>query len=350
MVNVYAQVTVRLNVVQKATDNRLIITDYGRQILASDMETRSRILGQFLMTEYVAARDVLAVYAHAPEPIHIDIVIQKLGTHFSEWTSATQFDERIHWLLSLQCLQRVSGRCYEITVLGRELSDQYPSDWFPTAVSEHQPSDFSLEPLPEIQITSSRPNSNEILNALTNELIRSSTGVVYQEFERALGAAFEYLGFTVIYLGEPGETDLLLTASIGSESYRVVIDAKTRQNGRLESLEVYTLQDHRRRHQANYAVVVAKNFSAGKVGRHAEDGGIVLLSVDVLIQWLNQFSRSPLNLADYRNMFITPGIVETLPTEIVRIADQHLKWSDLIVDLMELMQETVCVKGLKQLG
>jgi len=152
--------------------------------------------------------------------------------------------------------------------------------------------------------------------------------------------AFEFLGFTVDQLGESGETDVLVQALLGPDSYTVVVDAKARGRGKLQNLEVYTLKDHLQKNEADYAVVVAGSFAGGKIVRHAQDNGIVLLSVPVLGEWLHIHSQLPLNLNDYRAMFATAGLVDGLPTAVKSAAEKQEKWGRLLVDLLELIQET----------
>jgi hypothetical protein len=169
-----------------------------------------------------------------------------------------------------------------------------------------------------------------------------------EHLERAVAGAFEFLGFSVDQLGEAGDTDVLARADIGPHSYIVIVDAKARRDGKLQSLQVYTLQDHLRSNEADYAVVVAGSFAGGKVVRHAEDNDVVLLSVPLLSDWLNLHARTPLNLHEYRAMFTTPGLLEDLPTVLQSSVVRHEEWAHLLVDLLELIEETY-QHGLNQL-
>lgn len=51
--------------------------------------------------------------------------------------------------------------------------------------------------------------------------------------ERAVGVAFEFLGFEVEVIGGPNQTDVLLEAPLGTNRYRVVVDAKSTASGRV---------------------------------------------------------------------------------------------------------------------
>jgi hypothetical protein len=169
-----------------------------------------------------------------------------------------------------------------------------------------------------------------------------------EHLERAVADAFGYLGFSVDQLGETGDTDVLARADIGPDSYVVIVDAKARGDGKLQSLEVYTLQDHLRRNEADYAVVVAGSFAGGKVRRHAKDNDVVLLSVPMLTECLRLHARTPLNLNEYRAVFETPGLIEDLPVTLKSAEESREQWAHLLVDLLELVEETY-QHGLNQL-
>jgi hypothetical protein len=158
--------------------------------------------------------------------------------------------------------------------------------------------------------------------------------------ERAVAQAFELLGFAVDLLGEGGDTDVLVQANAGPHSYTAVVDAKARKTGKLVGVDPYTLLDHRRKNSAQYAVVVAGDFAGGRLAAHAEDAGIVLLSVPVLSGWLRLHARTPLNLLAYKVMFEKPGIVTGLSPAISAAAEQRRSWASLIVDLVDLFHVT----------
>lgn len=166
-------------------------------------------------------------------------------------------------------------------------------------------------------------------------------------FQHSIALAFEFLGFDVTELGKPGETDLLLEAPIGSESYTVIVDAKSRHDGKLQELSAHTATEHRRHHKASFALVVAEAFAGHKIIRHAEANQITLLSVHALIEWLLLHQQTPLDLHIQRPLFVTHGLLNELPAEVTLATTQHTMWGQLIVDLIELIQVTY-KHGLKQ--
>ncbi len=148
------------------------------------------------------------------------------------------------------------------------------------------------------------------------------------------------LGFAVQQLGASGETDVLVEAPIGDEAYSVVCDAKARGSGKVDQLEVLSLKDHQADNRADHAVVVAASFAGGKVSGHAQEQGIGLLPLPVLVEWLRLHDAWPQDLLAYRSIFRIGGLIEKLPSEFLQIASDRKRWGTLLGDVVELFGET----------
>jgi len=332
----YLQVVLRLGALESQSDGRLALTPFGKQILeAEGEEAKARIVIERFMHDYLAFREVLAVYAQAGGPLHLKEMVETLRPQFPQWTSNAQFEYRALWLLSLGCLRQVRGRYYEITELGKAIAAD-----FPALVEIRFPSPPSEEEAERRGAAQSAPTTDEVSRLIAELEEAAVDSQAPDRLERAVAEAFEFLGFSVDQLGEPGETDVLVRANIGLESYSVVVDTKARRDGRLQNLEVYTLQEHRRNNEADYAVVVAGRFAGGKIIRHAKENDVVLLSVPLLSSWLQLHARTPLNLNEYRVMFSTPGLLDSLPAALKSAAEKRRHWGHLLVDLVELIRET----------
>jgi predicted transcriptional regulator len=330
----YLQVVLKLGVLESHSDGKLTLTPLGKKILEAEDEAKAKIVIDRFMRDYLAFPEVLAVYAQANSPIHLKEMVEALKPQFPQWTSEAQFEYRALWLLSLGCLHQAKGRYYEITDLGKAVAMQFPPSIEIRAGPPIEPGQGKKGP-PQLP---SMPNEETQLIA---ELEAAATdSQAPDRLERAVARSFEYLGFAVDQLGGSGETDVLVWANIGPESYTVVVDAKARSSGKLQNLEVYTLKDHLHKNEADYAVVVAGSFAGGKVINHAKDNQVVLLSVPVIGAWLQLHAHTPLNLSEYRAMFTTPGLVDGLPAVIKSAAEKQQQWSHLLVDLIELIQET----------
>jgi len=330
----YLQVVLRLGALTSQPNGGLALTPFGRQILEAEVEAKAKVVIEHFMQNYLGFPEVLGVYAQADGPIHLEEMVAMLQPHFPQWTSNAQFEYRALWLLSLGCLRQAKGRYYEVTELGRTTAVQ-----FPATPEGHAPLPAKSE-IREPGPTEPAPTMDEV-SRLTTQLEQASTeSQAPEHLERAVAEAFEFLGFSVDQLGESGETDVLVRADIGPESYIVVVDAKARHDGKLQDLDVLTLQEHLQNNEADYAVVVAGRFAGGKLVRHAEDNDVVLLSVPVLSAWLQLHAHTPLNLNEYRVTFTTPGLLDDLPAVLKAAAERQEQWAHLLVDLLELIQET----------
>jgi hypothetical protein len=330
----YLRVVITLGALETQGGRKLTLTPFGRQILEAEGEDKAKIVVERFMRDYLAFPEVLAVYAHADSPVHLKEMVEALQPAFPRWTSDAQFEYRAVWLLSLGCLRQVRGRHYEITDLGRTIASQ-----FPTTAEIPVPSPLRPEAGPPVP-TEPALITDEVTRLIA-ELDQAATDTKAPEhLERAVAETFEFLGFSVDQLGESGDTDVLVQANIGPESYVAIVDAKSRRGGKLQTLDAYTLHEHLRNNEANYAVVVAGSFAGGKVARQAKDNGIVLLSVPTLGAWLRLHALTPLNLDEYRVMFTQSGLVDDLPVALVSAAEKREQWAHLLVNLIELVQET----------
>lgn len=341
-VNGYFRVVATLGIFEEGHAGVLTLTSLGERIAKAGGEAKARPVIERFMDDYLAFPEVLTVYDEADGAIHLSEMVETLQPQFPRWTSEAQFEYRALWLLSLGCLRQVEGRNYEITELGEIIADEYPA----SVDIEQPPQPESDEEVEEEADASLLVTEAQQLIADLEEAATDSQNP--EHLERAVAQAFEFLGFSVDQLGETGDTDVLARASIGPDSYTVIVDAKARGDGKLHSLEVYTLQDHLKRNEADYAVVVAGSFAGGKVRRHAEDNGVVLLSVPVLGDWLRLHAITPLNLDEYRAMFETSGPAEEITLIVESAAEGREQWAHLLVDLLELIEETY-EHGLNQL-
>lgn len=328
----YVQVLTQLGVI--VIDNGAVkLTSLGKKILEAEGKDKAALVAQRFLTRYLAFPEVLAVYDQADKPLHISEMVEILQPHFPRWTSDAQYEYRALWLLSLGCLRQERGRYYEITSFGHRMLADAP-----------QP-EVVVRPLPDNEQPTKKdtPERSEdaVVEGLIRELEEAATDSKHpQRLETAVAQAFSFLGFTADQLGETGETDVLVRATIGKESYSMVVDAKSRANGKLQELPVSALIEHQENNHADYVVVVANDFAGGRVDRDARNNEIVLMSVQTLSKWLRLHEQTPLNLSDYRAMFTQPGALKDLPAAVITAAEERQKWANLIVDLIALIEET----------
>lgn len=286
----YLQTLTRLGVIHPLRSKKLVeLTEQGRMLLhASDDERRQRIIAH-LLARYTGLPETLALFGKADEPVTLDEVVATLRPDYPKWNTESPFQERIHWLLSLDCVEQIEGqRAYSITPLGFSAYD--------AADGAEAPQTVDL-PLPER------------LRAAAN----SSDG---QSFEAVVGEAFTRLGFTVQALGGAGDTDMLVYGWLGPATFSAIVETKARTSGRVDHLDFYALAEHQGRHSANYSLVVAADFARGRVARGAEEAGIGLLKVDVLAELVERHRHLPLSRAEYHSLFACAGLIDTIPQAV----------------------------------
>lgn len=132
-------------------------------------------------------------------------------------------------------------------------------------------------------------------------------------FERACAEAFKRLGFKSEWLGGSGKTDVLAsTYSAAKYAYRITIDAKSTANGLVNEsqLNFDTLVDHRKRHDAQFAIVVGCGFQGERVVSRAIKHKIVLIDVESLCKLIRLHEKTPLSAQDYKNLFEKYGLAD----------------------------------------
>jgi len=118
---------------------------------------------------------------------------------------------------------------------------------------------------------------------LKDELRTASTdGSRSEEFEQLVAKAFTRLGCTTNWIEGGSDTDVEISSPV-----HVVVEAKTRSSGKLNSLEATNIDKHRRQKDADHAIVVAPAFTP-KVIENATTNELTTLAVDDLIELLDR--------------------------------------------------------------
>lgn len=131
------------------------------------------------------------------------------------------------------------------------------------------------------------------------------------EYEIALADAFRFLGFKAKKIGGKGDTDVLLTANVGRESYKVDVDGKTSKNDKVSEAQInwLSLKDHKEKNKSDYVVVVGPDFAGGNLEKRAEEYNVSLLNNSELIRVLEAHAKYPFNLLEIKDLFVESGII-----------------------------------------
>lgn len=302
----YIQTLTRLGAIQYSRrDKHLELTNQGHVLLnASENERRQHIITH-LLGSYVGFHETLALFANASVPVSLDAVVEHLHQRYQNWNTESAYQERIQWLLSLNCLTQIDDqRVYVITATG-------------------------LDAL--ISVQDRMPIPAMTLSEWLHSTARNADGAA---FEAAAAEAFSQLGFKVEVLGSVGDTDLVVHGWLGSATFSAIVDTKARSSGRVDTLDFYALAEHQAQHKADYALVVAAGFSGGRLVRGAEEANVGLLTVDVLIDLVERHRHLPLGRADYRPLFSTTGLINTIPTAIQAVISDKENFLNMLGDVI----------------
>jgi hypothetical protein len=207
-----------------------------------------------------------------------------------------------------------------------------------------------LEPSPSPPLTPDIPSAGlgvmrsvepkeELIAA---QLLRTaSAGDESAAFELALVEAFAFLGFEAERKSGAGDTDVLVVAQLGADSYRAVVDAKSSRQGRVSNAQVdwFALERHRERHEADHILVVAPAFSGGELARDAERTGAALLTAGDLGEVLRLHVRAPFSLPALRDLFRYPGKPDLPIARMRELADDTFRLQHLLPDIVDTISE-----------
>ena len=132
-------------------------------------------------------------------------------------------------------------------------------------------------------------------------------------FEHALKSAFELLGFKTTQFGGAGRTDILIqTPGSSKVSYSVAVDAKSTASGSVSTgmVDFDSLKEHRKKHHANYSLIVGCAFQNESLIKRAIEHNVVLLDVDSLETLIKNHLKVPIKLSSYKQIFEKAGIAD----------------------------------------
>jgi hypothetical protein len=147
-------------------------------------------------------------------------------------------------------------------------------------------------------------------------------------FERIIGDALEYLGFSVERLGASGEPEGVATAVITPGTgdtrvaYKFTYDAKSSESGRAKThnVGVAGLARHRKDHGADFTLVVAPGFNQGALEKEARENTVTpMLAGDLARLVMATVGYGPFNLVEFKGLFSLYS-----PTSVTSWVDGHL--------------------------
>lgn len=207
--------------------------------------------------------------------------------------------KRIKMLITYDLIMEDSVNTYTITKKGKILLQKIPIQ--KRVIDEN---DGGMEK----NIGLKEKSIEEILNELRNSARDSSNP---SRFEKSLRGVFELLGFESIWLGGAGKTDVLLkTHTTHKFSYTIAVDAKSTASGSVTEnlIDFDTINEHKKKHSADYNVIVGASFQGERLVDRAKEHGVLLLDVNKLESIIKDNMRIPLSFDSYKKLFEQTGI------------------------------------------
>jgi len=158
------------------------------------------------------------------------------------------------------------------------------------------------------------------------------------DFEEAIKDAFNFLGFEGELIGGKGDTDVLLTANIGQESFKVNVDGKTSKSGKIidRQIDWISLRDHKKKNKADFVVVIGPSFSGGNLEERANEYDVSLLKTENLIKLVEAHSKFPFTLTELKDLFTSKG---DRSSQLEDLLTQNLSRRNLLEQFRVIIEE-----------
>ncbi len=247
---------------------------------------------------------VLQTLKNGPAPF--DAIDTEVKTALKvDWKSKNQTGFRLSWLRSLGCAKR-DGLAYELTEAGK----QAIADGVINGGSENSGSTGNGEP-PVVEIEPSPVviQATELIEQMKAAAVFGGDG---QELEVVTAKALEFLGFDVEQIGGSGNPDVVATAKLGSQAYRVLFETKSRSSGVVSQNDVnfHALVEHRKKANADFVVVFASDFSGGNLEKWAVEQTVRLLRVEEMKAILLAHAEAVISLDRLQELFEGGGTTD----------------------------------------
>jgi hypothetical protein len=182
---------------------------------------------------------------------------------------------------------------------------------------------------------------SEIIEQLSLTQFKSDSP---NDFESAIRDAFVYLGFEGELIGGSGDSDVLLTANIGQESYKISVDGKTSKSGKVigSQIDWLSLADPKKKNKANFIVVVGASFAGGNLLERALQNSVSLLRTEDLINLVQAHENFPFSLFELQDLFAGKGEIANQVEDLLSQNSQKrrlLEQFRVIIEEMQSLQD-----------
>lgn len=300
--------------------------DTGRhEVIIGLLHSRVRFVGELL--------------AETRQPRTVSQLLEIANERYEmSWNTQAQIARRRGWLQSAGYLIVDEVQRLLITRAGEAFLTLVAVE--PPVVAQGDASLSSSRPLPlPVEEPATRPD-DELAQLLTELDASAIDSADPDRFERAVAAAFSFLGFESAWLGGSGKTDVMLDAQLaGDESYRVIVDCKTSARGSVSDQQIdwITLREHREKHNADFVAVVAPDPSGTRLFDRAASNDVTIISSEQLAELCRQHAAAPLGFVSYRKLFEGAGVLDAEVTS--EDAEEWLRVTNLASTVLGIARE-----------
>lgn len=222
-----------------------------------------------------------------------------------DWKSKNQTGFRLSWLRSLGYVKR-DGLNYELTETGKQAIANEIID--PGSEKEDTAGDGELL-VHKVEPSLALIIATELIEQIKAAAVLGGDG---QDLEIVTAKALGFLGFDVEQIGGAGNPDVIATANIGSQAYRVLFETKSRSSGVVNQNDVNfnALVEHRKKANADFVVVFASDFSGGNLERWAVEQNVRLIRVEEMKALLLAHAEAVSSLDRLRELFEGGGTTD----------------------------------------
>lgn len=215
---------------------------------------------------------------------------------------------RLLLLLDANLIEESGVRRYRVTPIGAQFVHSLPLE-SSIASDESGGSSPEASASADGQTQEARKSSNhDLLAADLREAGRAASD--HQRLERAVAAAFAFMGYSSEHLGGPGRTDVRAETTLSAgRRFVVIADAKASARGQVLPFDVVTLREHKEAHNADCVIAVGENFPDRRTVDRAHSEGVGLLTIARLVELMRLFSLGLIPVTNLNRLLSTPGLV-----------------------------------------
>lgn len=246
-------------------------------------------------------------------------------------TSSLAVNRILPLLLAAGAIREIGHARYASTAFGRALADSLPLRRTATDRAAH--SELALATHETARVP------EEIVAELRAAGTRSEQP---RRLDEAVAEAFRFLGASATVIGGPGNTDVLVEFGIQpSDRIVAIVDAKSAAHGIVNesAVNLNAIEDHRKKHGASLAAIVAPGFG-GRLGGWAREKRTALLTTDFLADVVRKHAKTPLGLHELTLLFAIDDAPATLHEVLsTRSRSASLLWMIMTVLLREALRD-----------